>query len=343
MADLVCREKIVALQPDRSASAATGALPERDESMRFPAVVVLVVTIVFASWAHAQAPPAAPLVLGQPTSPRTAALGNAWVAGRDHEVVFYNPAQLIGARAELDVSVARIGSDSTMATFGSAYAAGKWSLTLGWGVQVLRFSADAVTPNPYAPDVLLSSGPVDGFSSLFVVGGAVAFKGFRLGAAGKYVMESGSPPFAVPGSALASRGALVADIGVARDLWGGVIAGSVQNLGRTVDDGSRLTIPRQALIGWSTTRQAGPLDLGLVTQVTLRDEWTSPAAGLEVGYSWIEGYNIACRVGARRPETAAEFPLAFGAAFTADRLTIEYAVRFFDGGRTANGVTVRWR
>ena len=343
MADLARREKIVALQADRSASAATGALPERDERMRFQAVVVLVVTVVFASWAHAQAPPASPLVINQPATPRTAALGNAWVAGRDHEVVFYNPAQLIGARAELDVSVARIGSDSTMTTFGSAYAAGKWSLTLGWGVQVLRFSTDAIAPYPYTPDVLLSSGAADGFSSLFVVGGAVVFKGFRLGAAGKYVMESGSAAFATPGSALESRGALVADIGVARNLWGGVIAGSVQNLGGAADDSSQLAIPKQALIGWSTMKQVGPLDLGIVTQVTLRDEWTSPAGGIEVGYSWIEGYNLACRVGARRPEASAEFPLAFGAAFTADRLTIEYAVRFFDGGRTANGVTVRWR
>jgi hypothetical protein len=62
-----------------------------------------------------------------------------------------------------------------------------------------------------------------------------------------------------------------------------------------------------------------------------------------VGYSWIQGYNVAFRIGARRPETTAEHPLAFGAAFTADRLTLEYAIRIFDGGRTSNGVTVRWR
>ncbi len=75
----------------------------------------------------------------------------------------------------------------------------------------------------------------------------------------------------------------------------------------------------------------------------MRRGWTSPGAGLEVGYSWIEGYNVALRVGARRPETTSEFPVAFGAAFTADRFTIEYAIQIFDGGRTAHGVTVRWR
>ncbi|MBE3073321.1 MAG: hypothetical protein IMZ67_10115 [Acidobacteria bacterium] len=308
--------------------------------MRLSTALALVASVVFASWGHAQTPPVGPLVLRLAPTPRTTALGHAWVAGRDHEVVFYNPAQLIGARAEFDVSVARIGPASSMATFGSAYASGKWSLTLGWGVQAVRFSADAAAPYPYTTDMLLSSGSAGGFSSVFAVGGAIAFRGFRIGAAGKYALES------VPGSAGSPspyRSALVADVGVGRNLWGGVIAGSVQNLGRTGKDGARLTAPRQVLVGWSTTKQAGPLDLGVFTQVTMRRGWTSPGAGLEVGYGWIEGYNVALRVGARRPETTTENPVAFGAAFTTDRLTIEYAVRIFDGGRAAHGVTVRWR
>jgi len=311
--------------------------------MRLPALLALVASVVFVSPARAQAPPASPLVMRLPATPRTAALGDAWVAGRDHEVVFYNPAQLVGARSEFDVSVGWIGPDSTMATFGSSFAAGKWSLTLGWGVEFLRFGVDTAGTYPYSADVLLSSGPADAFSALFAVGGAVAFKGFRLGATGKYALESGPASSGPAGSPLVYRGGLVADIGVARNLWGGVIGGSVQNLGGAADDDSHLEIPTQVLIGWSTTKRAGPLDLGIVTQVTLRDEWTSPAGGIEVGYSWIEGYNVAFRVGARRPETTSEYPLAFGVAFTADRLTFEYAVRIFDGGRTANGVTVRWR
>jgi hypothetical protein len=311
--------------------------------MRLLAVLTVVASVVFASLARAQAPPASPLVTHLPATPRTAALGDAWVAGRDHEVLFYNPAQLVGARSEFDVSVGWIGPDSTMTTFGSVFAAGKWSLTLGWGVEFLRFGVDAAGPYPYSTGVLLSDGPTDAFSSLFAVGGAVTFKGFRVGAAGKYALESGPASSDAAGSPLVHRGALVADIGVARNLWGGVIGGSVQNLGGTASDETHLSIPRQVLVGWSTTKRAGPLDLGIVTQVALRDEWTSPAGGLEVGYGWIEGYTIAFRIGARRPETTTEYPLAFGAAFTADRLTVEYAIRIFDGGRTANGVTVRWR
>jgi hypothetical protein len=311
--------------------------------MRVSTVVAVVACVLIASRAYAQAPATGPLLLRLPATPRAAALGNAWVAGRDHDVVFYNPAQLVGARGEFDVSVARIGPGTTMATLGSAFAAGKWSLTLGWGAQLLRYSVDPAAPYPYAPDVLLSKGSADAFSSLFAVGGAIAYKGFRMGATCKYAFDSVPAASGAAGAESPPHGALLADVGVARNLWRGVIAGSVQNLGGTPEDKAPLAVPRQVLIGWSTARQAGPLDLGIYTQVAMRDGWASPGAGLEVGYSWIEGYNIALRVGARRPETTAEHPMAFGAAFTVDRFTIEYAIQIFDGGRTANGVTVRWR
>lgn len=311
--------------------------------MRVATVFGVVACLLCASLAHAQAPAVGPLVLLLPATPRAAALGNAWVAGRDHEVVFYNPAQLVGARGGFDVSVVQTGPSSTMATLGSAYAAGKWSLTFGWGVQAVTFSTDAAGPYPYTRDSLLSSGSADGFSSLFVVGGAIVVKGFRVGAAGKYALES-TPPMADTAAGMpGNQSAFVADIGVARNLWGGTIAGSVQNLGGTRDDRAPLELPRQVLIGYAIAKPAGPLDLAIYSQLTMRHGWTSPGGGLEVGYSWIEGYNIAFRVGARRPETSAEFPMAFGVAFTADRLTIEYSLQIFDGGRTANGVMVRWR
>src|SRR5213592_2395390 len=92
--------------------------------------------------ANAQAPTTPPLVLHMPSSARTAALGNAWVAGRDAEVLFYNPAQLIGSRSEVAVSVSRPGKGGTSISAGSAYAGGKWSLTLGWGVHALGFNVD---------------------------------------------------------------------------------------------------------------------------------------------------------------------------------------------------------
>lgn len=73
----------------------------------------------------AQAPPAGPLLLILPATPRTAALGNAWVAGRDQEVLFYNPAQLIGAHQGMDLSITRHGSKGTTLALGSVYSGGK--------------------------------------------------------------------------------------------------------------------------------------------------------------------------------------------------------------------------
>jgi hypothetical protein len=292
--------------------------------------------------AAAQAPSAGPLLLRLPASPRPAALGNAWVAGRDADVLFYNPAQLVNARSAFELSFTRIGRAATQSSIASTYASGKWSLTFGWGVQFLRFDTDPAAPYPYSPDVLLSGGSVDGLGALFAVGGAFAFKGFRIGAAGKYAFDSVP---ASPASSVTSPRAhvLLADLGVARNLWRGVAAASLQNLGGADENDPSASVPKQWLAGWSITRPAGPLDLGVFTQVMRRDGWTAPGAGLEVGYSWIEGYDVVIRAGARRPDTPAEKPMTFGAAFTADRLTIDYTLRVFDGGKTANGVTIRWR
>ena len=136
----------------------------------------------------------------------------------------------------------------------------------------------------------------------------------------------------------------LADVGVARNIFGGVAAFSVQNLGRRSifgdamtrtmttsdddddeDDDGPPTIPRQMLMGWSTTRPAGRSTSGCT-----RSSWSATAgrrrrAGIEVGYSWIEGCSVALRAGARRPESGAERPYAFGAALTVDRLTVEYS------------------
>lgn len=294
--------------------------------------------------AHAQAPPTGPLVLHIPTSARTAALGNAWVAGRDLDVIFHNPAQIIGTRSTIDLSVARLGPASTMLSAGSIYAAGKWSLTLGWGAQLVGFNADAAPSYPYSPDLTLAPGSRSGTSALLTAGAAIVYKGFRVGAAAKYVSDMASTAPAVLNPIRVNQHLLLADVGVARNLFGGAAAIAFQNIGRNSrDEGVPLRIPRQVAIGWSTTKVAGPLDLGLFTQLTARRNWTSPAAGLEAGYSWIEGYSVTLRAGVRRPETDAEKPISLGAAFTADRLTVEYAVRMFDGGRYANGVTLRWR
>src|SRR5262245_51067684 len=102
-------------------------------------VAALVLCACLPAPAMAEAPPAGPLRLKVAATPRTAALGNAWVAGRDQEVLFYNPAQLIGARTGMDLNITRHVSKGTTVGLGSVYAGGKWSLTMGWGVQFAEF------------------------------------------------------------------------------------------------------------------------------------------------------------------------------------------------------------
>jgi len=118
----------------------------------------------------------------------------------------------------------------------------------------------------------------------------------------------------------------------------------VRNSGTSTRSQSPTTqLPRQVAVGWSTSKPAGPLDLALYTQVIARSDWASAAGGLEVGYSWIEGHSITMRAGARRPDDTTEKPISLGAALTGDRLTLEYAVRFYDNDRQAQVVTLRWR
>lgn len=295
--------------------------------------------------AEAQAPLTGPLVLHVPTSARTAALANAWVAGRDHDVIFHNPAQLIGARSSgVDLSLARLGPTSKMISLGSTYAGGRWSMTFGWGAQLVSFSTDSVSSYPFSEEITLAPGQRDGTSALITFGGAVLIKGFRVGAAAKYVSDVASTPSVALNPLRVNQHLLLGDFGVARNLFGGAAAIAFQNIGKHSNDGGvRLRVPRQMAIGWSHTRIAGPLDLGVYSQVTVRKGWTSPALGLEAGYGWIEGLNVTLRAGVKRPETEAEKPVSLGAAFTFDRFTVEYALRLFDAGRTANGVTLRWR
>ena len=297
-------------------------------------VALALIACLWPASAFAQAPASAPLVLAVPSSARVTALGGAWVAGRDQDVVFSNPAQLIGARSDFSLSLAHWGPGANGGSFASVYAGGKWSLTLGFGVKLLNFTTEPGRQAPFPPDTLLTRGTADAQSSLVTVGAAVVYKKFRIGGAGKYVGDrTGVNPHA-----------MLVDLGVARTLVGGVAAAAVQNLGRrTLSNAPDATIPRQLVMGWSTAKPAGPLDLGLFTQVTTRHGWTSPAAGLEAGYSWIEGYSVTLRAGVRRPESTTERPMTLGVALSGDRLTFDYALRFFEGNRHAHVVTFRWR
>ena len=279
---------------------------------------LLALALLISAWpssADAQAITPAPFVLGAPVSAKAVALGSAWVTGRDQDVVFSNPAQIIGARSDFGLTLGRSGPGEDVRSFATIYTAGKWSFTLGAGLQFVDNAGSQ--------------------TSLGVVDAAFVYKNFRIGGAVKYAASSGTT----------NAHTALFDLGVARNVFGGVAGLAIQNLGtsdRSIQPSTQLK--RQVALGWSTTKPAGPLDLQIFTQVGARSgRGLMPAGGIEAGYSWIEGYAVALRAGLRRPDDTTEFPLTLGAAFSGDRLTIDYALRFFDDNRHAQLVTIRWR
>ena len=289
-----------------------------------------------------QAPPTAPLALLLPASTRAAAMGNAGVAGRDDDVLFYNPAGLVNARGGFSATLARYGNSATLGAMTASFTGGP--LSLGWGVQVVNYSSRPGAPYPFVPGALSNRGSVTALSLVAAVGAGTTYKGFRIGAAGKYAEDRFANDTGILATTAAVHGVFVGDIGLAHNLWNGVAGISVQNLGRnSVSGAARTDLPVQTSLGWTLIKQVGELDMGLAVQLTSRRGWISPGGGVEVGYGWIEGYAVALRAGAHRPETSAERPFGVGASLNADRLALEYALQFFDGGRAAHRMTFRWR
>jgi hypothetical protein len=310
-------------------------------SFRF--CIIAIAAVAVPRFAPAQAPASAPLVLRLPAGTRATSLGNAWVAGRDEDVVFYNPAQIV-ARTGFNLSIARYGSTATQASMASGYAAGPWSMALGWGIQFADLHAREDS-YPFTPDAVFDGGAVDVFTMQAVAGVSFLVKGFRVGVAGKYATDRAHTPGNLFVANEQRHDAFLVDAGLARNMFSGTAAIAVQNIGNGPTDGERrIDAPLQAALGWSSnTRQTGEFDLGLYGQVTARTGWIAPAAGAELNYGWIEGFSVAFRAGARRPENDAEKPFTLGAAFTGDHLIVEYAHQFFDGGHHAHRMTIRWR
>jgi hypothetical protein len=132
---------------------------------------------------------------------------------------------------------------------------------------------------------------------------------------------------------------VLADIGTTHALLGGRAELAVQNIG----DRSSFPIPTTVKLGYARSVNTNQLDFVFAGDVLERGKWIGGGGGAEVGYGWIEGFSAALRVGARRPDTPGQHPLAVGGSLNADRLSLDYALEFFDGNRYAHHLAVRWR
>ena len=299
----------------------------------------LLLTVTSLGGAGAQSNGNAPLVLELPASTRALGLGGAFVlSGTTSEAVLHNPGLINTARG-FGVDVQRYRSSGTLGTVSAATALGSGGLAVG--VQILSFamSGATVVDVPFDAGALLQSGPVAASEIVGTVGYGRVIKGFRFGVAGK-VMEQriGS-----------NRDATAAfDIGLVRRVFGITWGVAAQNLGpglSTGTGGPDIPLPHRITLAASTsTRPVGPLDMLATAAVSRRrDGEFIPAGGIEISWWPIIGRTFTGRIGLRRVPDSSASPVTFGAAFTADNFTVEYALEQFDGPGAAHRFGLRWR
>ena len=271
-----------------------------------------------------------PVILRLPAGPRTLALGNTGIASRDDEVIFFNPAQLVNATgfsASGERIAPRVGTGALSAV--TRFNGGG----IGVGMRFVEYeTADGLFPATRAS--MLQRG-LAGQSLEAVVGFAQTIKGFRTGISGKYAEEyTASTRLSKP----------LADVGIARDWRRMNIGLAVQNIGADEDVGTdQIVLPLRTTLGLGHTRSIGPYDFMVTGAVALlRDDFVQPSGGVEMNYSWLSGYNIALRAGARR-SAVGEDPFTAGAGFTMDRLSIDYAAEMLSDKRFGHRIGLRIR
>ena len=302
---------------------------------------VVITSLVVPSLVVAQDHAYTGLVFRLPSSVRMLGMGNVGIVGRDDDVLFYNPAQLVGARgtsasSERFSQFARGGTVSSVIRFNTG--------GIGIGATVTNFRAPLIGVPVDRLDMREGLGNSSSSNTLAVGIGQV-FKGTRVGLTGKYLDEPANG---------GRNAAGVVDVGVARDFFGYSFGLAVQNIGPKFEVNvpsppPRLEsipepgLPLSATFGAGRGLPVGPFDLFATTAVSwLRDGFVSPAGGAELGYSWLEGYNIILRAGARRP-VRGEGPITAGAGFVMDRLAIDYAIETLSGGRAGHRIGLRVR
>jgi hypothetical protein len=272
----------------------------------------------------------APVILRLPAGPRTLALGNTGIVSRDDEVIFFNPAQLVNATgfsasAERLAPHAATGAISAVTRFNGG--------GIGIGMRFVDYETGLGT-FPATRSAMLDRG-LPGQSLEAVVGFAQTIKGFRAGISGKFAEEySASTRISKP----------LADVGLSRDFFRMNIGLAVQNIGADEDvDATHIVMPLKTTLGVGHTRSLGPYDFAVTGAVSLlRDDFVQPSGGVEMNYSWLSGYNIALRGGARRAGDG-EDPFTAGAGFTMDRLSIDYGVEALSNKRFGHRIGLRVR
>lgn len=299
-------------------------------------LAVLVVALLAPAASQSQARGYGPIVLQLPVSTRAIGFGNAYVAVREPEAVFYNPANS-GGRNVVAISAERYGSQAVAGAFASSYSFGP--IGLGVGAQLVDYHVAAPGYPDLAPNgaQLTRDGPLAASSAVGTLGLAATFKGIRWGIAGKVAQDR---------VASARDGVLLGDVGAAKEIGPASFGVSVQNLGASPRLlGSSAPLPTRATVGVAGGGlPVGPFDVAASAAVSVRRGGrVSPAGGVEFGYMPIDGVTFAGRLGARLPEKGAEGPITLGATFSFDRVSIDYGFEPYQGTGSGHRVGLRLR
>jgi hypothetical protein len=237
-------------------------------------------------------------------------MGNVGITGRDDDVVFYNPAQLAVVRG---TTISGEQDSETIALDINRFVTGALSSAMAFG------SGGIGIGGLFSRSSFNVGNVFENMTSVAAAAGAAqVFKGFRVGVAAKYQGENLVGRYE-------SRG--LADLGIARPFRQYFTGGlAVQNMVIGGTDLGGVT-PTRATLGASGAGPIGPYDLFLTAALSFddRDHRVRPAGGVEINWSWLNGYNVALRVGARDPIDG-QRPLTGGLGLTVDRISIDYAV-----------------
>lgn len=282
-------------------------------------------------------------------STRGAAMGDANTASRDDDVIFYGPAQLAVARgtsAAAERYFDRLASGTVSTT--SRLASGG----IGVGAQIIEGrNVDPCLQAILGPGgtFTFTPGPRTISRTLAVVGAAQTYKRIRVGASAKYAA-------AQLDDQRTSR--FLLDVGASkdftvRDFIPLTAAVAVQNIGTSARDTTQLITPLRAALGLASGGPVGPVDLAVAAQLAVEQNGTNsfrrhgrfiPGLGVEVGYTWLDGYSIALRAGERTPPTRTDLRhFTFGGGLVLDRFSFDYAVEDQVGFRLAHRFGVRLR
>lgn len=294
--------------------------------------------------------PAAAQCVGLPlptsASTRGLAMGNANLAGRDDDVIFYGPAQLAVARG---TSVAGERYLDGLAGGTAATTSRLASGGIGVGAQIIEGrNSDACLLQLARQNGFLFPAARTISRSLAVVGAAQTFKRIHFGLAAKYATETADDQ-------RLSR--FLVDVGASREFSLGdfiplTAAVGVQSIGGNPTDAFMLGVPRSASVGLSTGGPLGAFDVGVMAQAGVEHSGLPPdiknrpllGGGVELGYTWLDGYSIAVRAGER---TASAFDLTrhttFGFGLVLDRFSFDYAFEHLAGPYGANRFGIRLR